>query len=89
VRKYRSQPNERRTGQVDLKATFKIGPVNGLKAQESSLWSKVSVAPVIVGRPTWRSSFLDLPDAVTGCDIFSPVVLAGGDPFRGGRSRQL
>jgi hypothetical protein len=28
-------------------------PVNGSEAQESSLWLKASVAPVIVGRPTW------------------------------------
>jgi hypothetical protein len=37
----------------DPKATFKIGPLNGPEAQESSLWLKASVAPVIVGRPTW------------------------------------
>jgi hypothetical protein len=39
--------------QIDPKATFKAGPVNKSEAQESSLWLKASVAPVIVGRPTW------------------------------------
>ena len=38
---------------TDPKASLKFGPMNGPEAHESSLWLKASVAPVIVGRPTW------------------------------------
>jgi hypothetical protein len=43
----------RRTGQVDPELPYEIGPVNGREARESGLRLKASVAPVIVGRPTW------------------------------------
>src|SRR5271166_5851918 len=63
-----------RTGQIDPKATFRVGPVNGRKAPESGLW-RLAVRRILF--PPYDAGF---PRALGQRQKCPAKIPAGGGP---------